>query len=411
VSEHFDGLETRSAEAREAALMARLSQQVAHAQARSPYFAQLLAGVDAAAVNCRAALAALPVTRKHQLLALQKANPPLGGLNATRVGDLAHIFSSPGPIYDPEGSGADWWRFARGLFAAGVRRGELIHNTFSYHFTPAGFMVDSAARALGCCVFPAGVGQTEMQVQAIADLRPSVYVGTPSFLKIIIEKSDELKADVSSLKRAVVSGEAFLPVQKQLCAERGIAAFQAYASADLGMIAYESEALEGLIAEEDSLIEIVRPGSNEPVAAGEVGEVVVTRFNADYPLIRFGTGDLSAVLPGPSPCGRTNTRIRGWMGRADQTTKVKGMFVHPEQVAAIAQRHPEIRKARLVVTNPGGNDVMTLYCETEERGHALADEIAASIRDITKLRGDVAFAERGSLANDGKVIEDARKYE
>jgi phenylacetate-CoA ligase len=407
----FDTLETRSPEEREAALLGRLPVQVAHAKARSPYFARLLADVDAAAVNSRAALAQLPVTRKHQLLELQQAPEPFGGLAATPLTGLAHVFSSPGPIYDPEGRGPDWWRFARALFAAGVRGGDLIHNTFSYHFTPAGFMVDGGARALGCCVFPAGVGQTEMQVQAIADLRPSVYVGTPSFLKIIIEKADELSADISSLKRAVVSGEAFFPAQKQLCTERGIDAYQAYASADLGMIAYESEGREGLILEEDLLLEIVRPGSGDPVPEGEVGEVLVTSFNCDYPLLRFATGDLSAVLPGVSPCGRSNTRIKGWMGRADQTTKVKGMFVHPEQVAAVLKRHPEIVRARLVVGNSDGNDAMTLFCEIENSGEALQQAVAASIRDITKLRGEVRFVVRGSLVNDGKVIEDARKYD
>jgi phenylacetate-CoA ligase len=411
MNDYFDALETRPPEVREAALMAHLPSQVAHAKARSPYFARLLADVDAVAVNSRTALAALPVTRKNQLPELQRTEKPFGGLTATRLGGLARVFSSPGPIYDPEGRGADWWRFARALFAAGVRGGALIHNTFSYHFTPAGFMVDGGARALGCCVFPAGVGQTEMQVQAIADLRPSVYVGTPSFLKIIIEKADEMGADVSSLQRAVVSGEAFFPAQKQFCAERGIAAFQAYASADLGMIAYESEGREGLILEEELLLEIVRPGSGDPVADGEVGEVVVTNFNPDYPLVRFATGDLSAVLPGASPCGRSNTRIKGWMGRADQTTKVKGMFVHPEQVVAVLKRHAEILRARLVVGNPDGNDVMTLVCETVAGGDDLKNAVAASIRDITKLRGDVRFVDPGSLANDGKVIEDARKYD
>ncbi len=407
----FDTLETRNPDEREAALMARLSEYVAHTKGKSAYFARSLAEVDAATVTTRAALAKLPVVRKHELLALQKALPPFGGLSATPLGRLARVFSSPGPIYDPEGRGVDWWRFARALNAAGVSGGDLIHNTFSYHFTPAGFMVDGAAQRLGCCVFPAGVGQTEMQVQAIAELRPSCYVGTPSFLKIILEKADELNADVSSLKRALVSGEAFFPAQKQLFAERGIAVFQAYASADLGMIAYESAAREGLILEEELILEILRPGTGDPVPPGEVGEVVITTFNPDYPLIRFATGDLSAVLDGVSPCGRTNTRIKGWMGRADQTTKVKGMFVHPEQIAAVVKRHGEVGKARLVVTNTDGNDVMTMVCEVAVSGHALADEVAASLRDVTKLRGEVEFVAPGSLANDGKVIEDARKYD
>jgi phenylacetate-CoA ligase len=411
MTDHFDNLESRAAAEREAALLARLPQQVAHAKGKSAYFAGTLAEVDAATVATRAALAKLPVVRKHELLAQQKALPPFGGLCATPLGGLARVFSSPGPIYDPEGRGVDWWRFARALYAAGVRGGDLIHNTFSYHFTPAGFMVDGAAQRLGCCVFPAGVGQTEMQVQAIAELRPSCYVGTPSFLKIILEKADELNADVSSLRRALVSGEAFFPAQKQLFAERGIAAFQAYASADLGMIACESAARDGLILEEELILEILRPGTGDPVPSGEVGEVVITTFNPDYPLIRFATGDLSAVLDGVSPCGRTNTRIKGWLGRADQTTKVKGMFVHPEQVAVVVKRHSEISKARLLVANPGGNDVMTMFCEVAVSGHALADEIAASLCDVTKLRGEVQFVTPGSLANDGKVIEDARKYD
>jgi phenylacetate-CoA ligase len=409
MSAWLDDAETRSPESREAALMARLPAQLAHAKSQSSRYATLLAGIDPQDIRSRADLARLPVVRKHQLLELQKQSLPFGGLNATPLAQLGHVFSSPGPIYDPEGLGADWWRFGRSLYAAGFRAGELVHNTFSYHFTPAGFMVDGAARRLGCPVFPAGVGQTEMQVQAIADLRPAGYVGTPSFLKIILDKADELKADVSSLKKAVVSGEAFFPAQKQACAERGIDAYQAYASADLGVIAYETSAREGLVVEEDLIVEIVRPGTGEPVAAGEVGEVVVTTFNPDYPLIRFGTGDLSAILPGVSPCGRTNVRIRGWMGRADQTTKVKGMFVHPEQVDAVVKRHPEIARARLVVTNADGNDLMTLHCEAAA-SEGLKAAIAESIRDITKLRGEVVFAAPGSLPNDGKVIADDRKY-
>ncbi len=411
MSNYLDNLETRSPPDRERALMARLPTQVAYVRQKCGYFAETLAGIEPDKIDSRAALAALPVIRKHQLLALQKRRPPFGGLAATPLTGLGRVFSSPGPIYDPEGTAVDWWRFGRSLSAAGFRAGELVYNTFSYHFTPAGFMFDGAARRLGCPVFPAGIGQTEMQVQTIADLRPAAYTGTPSFLKIILEKADEMKVDVSSIRKAVVSGEAFFPAQKQICAERGIAAFQAYGTADLGMVAYETEAREGLVLEEDLILEIVRPGTGDPVSDGEVGEVVITSLNQDYPLIRFGTGDMSAVLPGVSPCGRTNTRIRGWLGRADQTTKVKGMFVHPEQVAAVMKRHPEIGRARLVVTNARGNDVMTLHCEVATAGDALAKAVAGSIRDITKLRGEVAFAIPGSLANDGKVIEDARKYD
>ncbi|GIK25447.1 MAG: phenylacetate--CoA ligase [Betaproteobacteria bacterium] len=408
---YYDALETRDPEQRERDLFAALPQQVAYAKANAPAFAELYRGVVPAQVNSRAALAQLPVIRKHELIERQKALPPFGGLNATPVGRLGRVFSSPGPIYDPEGTGEDWWRFARSLYAAGFRAGELVHNTFSYHFTPAGFMTEGAARRIGCAVFPAGVGQTEMQVQAIADLKPTGYIGTPSFLKIILEKADELKADISSLKKAVVSGEAFFPNQKALCAERGIDALQAYGTADLGLIAYETEAREGLILEESLILEIVRPGTGDPVAPGEVGEVVITSFNPDYPLIRFGTGDLSAVLPGISPCGRTNARIKGWMGRADQTAKVKGMFVHPGQVAEVVKRHPDVARARLVVDNETGQDRMTLRCEVSGAPDGLAEAVAASIRDITKLRGEVALCRPGELPNDGKVIDDIRKYE
>jgi phenylacetate-CoA ligase len=410
VSKFLDSLETRASEERERALMTRLPIQIAHAKSQSSWYAKQLAAVEAGDIKSRADLARLPVIRKHQLLELQKERLPFGGLNATPLAGLGRIFSSPGPIYDPEGTSTDWWRFGRSLHAAGFRAGDLVHNTFAYHFTPAGFMLDGAARKLGCPVFPAGVGQTEMQVQTIADLRPAGYTGTPSFLKIILEKADELNANVSSLKKAVVSGEAFFPAQKQACAERGIDAYQAYASADLGLIAYETAGRDGLVLDEDLILEIVRPGTGEVIPDGEVGEIVITSFNPDYPLIRFGTGDLSAILPGASPCGRTNVRIKGWMGRADQTTKVKGMFVHPEQVAAVLKRHPEIDRARLVVTNPDGTDVMTLHCEAmaaDAAGKAIAD----SIRDVTKLRGEVAFAARGSLPNDGKVISDERKYD
>jgi phenylacetate-CoA ligase len=409
--QYFDSLETRDPEQRERDLFAALPKQVAHAMQHAPAFAELYRGVDAGQVSSREALARLPVIRKHELIERQKALPPFGGLNATPLGRLGRVFSSPGPIYDPEGAGEDWWRFARALHAAGFRAGDLVHNTFSYHFTPAGFMTDGAARRLGCAVFPAGVGQTEMQVQAIAELKPAGYIGTPSFLKIILEKADELRMDVSSLKKAVVSGEAFFPNQKALCAERGINALQAYGTADLGLVAYETEAREGLVLEESLILEIVRPGTGDPVAEGEVGEVVITTFNPDYPLIRFGTGDLSAVLPGISPCGRTNVRIKGWMGRADQTAKVKGMFVHPNQVAEVVKRHPQVGKARLVVDNETGQDRMTLRCEVTGVPDGLAEALAASIRDVTKLRGEVALCQPGELPNDGKVIDDARKYD
>ncbi len=409
MSEFFDALETRSPEEREADLMARLPAQIAHAKTAA-YFARALAGVDAAAVNSRAALAQLPVLRKHELIELQKAQRPFGGLVATPYGRLGRVFSSPGPIYEPEGRSADWWRTARALFAAGFRAGDLVHNSFSYHMTPGAWILEAGAHALGCSVFPGGVGQTEQQIQAMADLAPNGYVGTPSFLRILVEKADELGIKLPSLTKALVSGEAFLPPVRDALRTRGIEGYQAYATADLGVIAYESRAREGLIVDEGVIVEIVRPGTGDPVAAGEVGEVVVTTFNSDYPLIRFGTGDLSAVLPGASPCGRTNVRIKGWMGRADQTTKVKGMFVHPEQVDAVVKRHPEVMKARLVVTNPDASDAMTLHCEAPEDA-ALAKAVADSLRDVTKLRGDVRMVPPGSLPNDGKVIEDARKFD
>jgi phenylacetate-CoA ligase len=409
MSDFFDALETRSAEERERDLMARLPAQIAHAKATA-YFGKVLAEVDAAAVTSRAALAQLPVLRKHELIELQKAARPFGGLTAARWGALGRVFSSPGPIYEPEGRVADYWRTARAMYAAGFRAGDLVHNSFSYHMTPGAWILEAGAQALGCTVFPGGVGQTEQQVQAMGDLQPNGYVGTPSFLRILVEKADELGIKLTGLSKALVSGEAFLPPVRDALRARGIEGYQAYATADLGVIAYESKAREGMVVDEGVIIEIVRPGTGDPVAEGEVGEVVVTTFNQDYPLIRFGTGDLSAVLPGISPCGRTNMRIRGWMGRADQTTKVKGMFVHPEQVAKVVKRHPEIVRARLVVTNPDSNDAMTLQCEAAGND-ALARAVADSIRDITKLRGEVKLVAPGSLPNDGKVIEDARKYD
>jgi phenylacetate-CoA ligase len=406
-----DTRETRDAEARERELLIRLPAQIAHARAAAPAFGRLLADVDPDSVTSREALATLPVTRKSELLELQKAARPFGGFSAVGWGAACRrVFASPGPLYEPEGARPDYYRLARALFAAGFRAGDLVHNTFSYHFTPAGSMMETAAHALGCTVFPAGVGQTEQQLAAIADLQPNAYVGTPSFLRILLEKADELDVSVSFTK-AFVSGEAFPPSLREAFAARGITACQAYATADIGLIAYETPAREGMVVDEDVLLEIVRPGTGDPVAPGEVGEVVVTTFNPDYPLIRFGTGDLSAVLPGASPCGRTNVRIKGWMGRADQTTKVKGMFVHPGQIAQVVRRHPEITRARLVVDNPELNDRMTLMCEVAGGGsEALAGAVAASIRELTKLRGEVAFLPTGALANDGKVIDDVRTY-
>jgi phenylacetate-CoA ligase len=412
----LDSLETRPPEQRERELMARLPQLVARAKAAAGW-SRILKDVNAADINSRAALATLPVTRKSELHALQAQQAPFGGLNTTAVGQLARVYMSPGPIFDPEGRGQDWWRFARPMYAAGVRAGGLLQNCFSYHFTPAAFMVEGGAARIGCAVIPAGSGQTEMQVQAIHALRPDSYVGTPSFLKIILEKAKEMNVDISSIRHALVSAEALPESLRAWFGEHGVpGVLQVYASADIGSIAYETRSGgmrdAGMVLDEDVILEIVRPGSGEPVPAGEVGEVVVTVFNPDYPLIRFATGDLSAILADapPSPCGRSNTRIKGWLGRADQTTKVRGMFVHPSQVHDIARRHPQIVKARLVVSGRLAQDTMTLHCEIADPGSASDVEIIESIRKLTKLRGEVRFVAVGSLANDGKVIEDVRDY-
>ncbi|MDE0459136.1 MAG: AMP-binding protein [Chromatiales bacterium] len=409
-TDFYDTLEVRDPEAREAELFAALGDHL-RAAMRAPAIARLLAGVDPEAVTDRDALAAVPVIRKSELMALQADAPPFGGLIPGTIADYANVFASPGPIFEPVPRRADPFRMARALFAAGVRKGDLLHNTFSYHFTPAGAMLEGGARAVGCTVFPAGIGQTELQVQAIARLHPNVYVGTPSFLDILLDKAVELGADVSSITKGLVSGEALPPSLRASLGERGIAVMQCYATADVGLIAYESPALEGMILDEGAIVEIVRPGTGDPVAEGEVGEVVVTPLNPDYPLVRLATGDLSAVMPGRSPCGRTNTRIRGWMGRADQTTKVRGMFVHPSQVAEVVRRHAEIVRARLVVSSADNQDVMTLRCESETDDAGIAGAVAASVRDVCKLRGGIEIVPPGTLANDGKVIEDARTYE
>jgi phenylacetate-CoA ligase len=414
MDEFFDALEIREPAEREAQLMGALPRQVAHAQQNAPAFAQILAGVDASCVTSRSALARLPVTRKPELLERQKASrpqDPFGGFSTIARGPrMPHIFASPGPIYEPDGLSPDYWRAARAMFAAGFRRGDLVHNSFSYHMTPGAFIMESGAHALGCTVFPAGVGQTEQQIQAIAELQPCAYLGTPSFLRILIEKATELNCDVTCMRKALTGGEALPPSLRDWFAARGLTAYQSYATADLGLVAYETHAREGLVLDESLIVEVVRPGTGDPVAAGEVGELVVTTLNPAYPLIRFGTGDLSALLPGPCPTGRTNTRIKGWMGRADQTTKIRGMFVHPGQVADITRRFPEVLKARLVVSGEMANDVMTLKVEAASAPQGLDQRIGDAIRDVTKLRGDVQLLEPGSLPNDGKVIEDARSY-
>ena len=412
-----DALEARDPLVREQELRAALPALIQRTQ-QAPGWASILKDVNAADIHSREALAQLPVTRKSELKTLQSASLPFGGLTTTPVAALSRIFMSPGPIFDPEGRGVDWWRFARPLHALGVRRGDLIQNCFAYHFTPAGLMVESGAIKLGCPVIPAGTGQTEMQVQAMRLLRPRVYTGTPSFLKIIIEKAREMGEDISSVQYALVSAEALPPSLRQWLNANGVAnVLQTYGSADIGNIAYETltegQVHPGMVLDETLLLEIVRPGTGDPVAEGEVGEIVITSFNADYPLIRFATGDLSAVLPGISPCGRTNTRIKGWMGRADQTTKVRAMFVHPSQIADIVRRHAMILKARLIITGEMGHDQMTLHCEVADLASLSGETeaISASIRDITKLRGEVILVAAGTLPNDGKVIEDARSYQ
>jgi phenylacetate-CoA ligase len=410
----FDALETRSPGAREHALMTALPQQIANAQKNTVAFAKLLSGLDASTISSRQALAKLPVTRKSELLDLQKAGQPndvFGGFSALLRGPkMPRLFSSPGPMYEPEGTAKDYWRAGRAMFAAGFRAGDLAHNSFSYHMTPGAFIMESGLHAVGCTVFPAGIGQTEQQLEAIAALRPDGYAGTPSFLRILVEKSEEIGSDISSMKKGLVGGEAFPPSLRDWFTARGMAIYQSYATADLGLIAYETEAREGLVIDEGVIVEIVRPGTGDPVAEGEVGELVVTTLNLDYPLIRFGTGDLSAVLPGQCPTGRTNSRINGWMGRADQTVKIRGMFVHPGQVAAIARRFPEVIKARLVVSGEMANDSMHFQAETALGHDGLDQKISEAIRDVTKLRGTVELLPPGSLPNDGKVIEDARSY-
>jgi phenylacetate-CoA ligase len=414
MADHYDALETRDPAQREAELLRALPGLVAHAQQSTTAYAATLRGIDAREVASRAALARLPVVRKgelHERQRASRASDPFGGFSAlVRGPQMPRIFASPGPIYEPEGTARDYWRTARAFHAAGFRAGDLVHNAFSYHMTPGAFIMEAGVHALGCSVFPAGTGQTEQQLQAIADLRPNAYAGTPSFLRILLEKAQEAQADVSSIRKALTGGEALPPSLRQWFAERGVDTYQSYATADLGLIAYETAAREGLVVDEGVLVEIVRPGTGEPVPEGEVGEVVVTTLNPAYPLVRFGTGDLSAVLPGACPTGRTNMRIRGWLGRADQTTKIKGMFVHPGQVAEVARRFPEVLRARLVVSGEMANDRMTLRVEAAGRPDGLADRLAEALRDVTKLRGDVELVAPGSLPNDGKVIEDARSY-
>lgn len=409
MAEFFDALETRDPEERERDLAERLPALVA-AALRAAGWRRHLGDIDARAIDSRAALARLPVLRKGDLIELQKQAPPFAELVPEVPGSFGRLFTSPGPIYEPEGRHDDAWRSARGLFAAGFRRGDIVLNTFSYHLTPGGFILDAGARALGCAVIPSGPGNTEQQLDIIGQLRPAGYSGTPDFLKILLDAAVAAGRDVSSIRKAVVSGAAFPPSLQAEIKARGVDAYQLYATADLGLIAYETAARDGLVVNEDVLLEVVRPGTGDPVAPGEVGEVVVTSFDHHHPWIRLALGDLTAVLPGISACGRTNLRIKGWLGRADQTTKVKGMFVRPEQVAELARRHPELGRIRLVVARVGEADTMTLKAEVAQRSDALAAAVGESLRAITKLGGSVELVAPGALPNDGKVIDDTRSY-
>ena len=407
MSNHYDALETRDPAARERELFARLPAAIAHAL-KAPGWERQLAGADPKSITSRAALARLPLLRKSDLLSLQKQHPPFGGFNVIPPGQARRLHMSPGPIFEPEGHGTDFGGAARALFAAGFRSGDIVHNSFSYHLTPGAYILEGGAHALGCAVIPGGIGNTEQQLDAIAHYKPSGYIGTPDFIKILLDTAAKTGRDASSIARGLVSGAALPATLRTELAARGVAVVQCYAIAEVGVISYESDAQQGMIVNETMILEIVRPGTGDPVADGEVGEVVVTSFNPDYPMIRLATGDLSAVMTGVSPCGRTNTRIKGWMGRADQTTKVKGMFVHPAQVAEISKRHPELARIRLVVGREAEQDVMTLHAETATTDAGLADAVGATLQSVTKVRGAVKLVPPGSLPNDGKVIADER---
>jgi phenylacetate-CoA ligase len=404
----YDSLETRDPVERERDQFAQMPAAIALAMT-APGWARHLKGADAKAIKARAALSKLPVFRKADLVAMQKEHPPFGGFNVTPVAKVKRLLMSPGPIFEPEGAAGDWWGAARALFAAGFRSGDVVHNSFAYHLTPGGFIMESGAHALGCAVIPGGVGNTEQQLEAIAHYRPTRYVGTPDFLKILLDTAEKTGKDPSSIKRGLVSGAALPASLRDELGRRGVAVLQCYATAELGVIAYESEAREGMIVNETVIVEIVRPGTGDPVPDGEVGEVVVTSFNRDYPMIRLATGDLSALMPGISLCGRTNVRIKGWLGRADQTAKVKGMFVHPKQIAEVAARHPELKRVRLVVDREAEQDTMTLLAECALADAALEAAIAATLQSVTKLKGFVKLMAPGTLPNDGKLIADERK--
>ncbi|MBT07351.1 MAG: AMP-dependent synthetase [Rhodospirillaceae bacterium] len=408
--EYYDKLERRNPQERETALFSALPNHINFVKNNAPGWAKLLSEIDPVEISSRETLATLPIIRKSELTARQTKNPPFGGLSSAQYGELSWVFCSPGPIFEPGKKRGDFWRMGRALHAAGFRKGDLVHNTFAYHLTPAGHMMEAGAHACGCTVIPAGIGNTEQQVEVISKVRPTKYVGTPSFLRILLEKAGSMDLDVSSITHGAVGGEALPPSLRKYFQQKDIQVLQSYGTADIGLIAYESSAIDGMIVDEDIILEIVRPGTGTPVPEGEVGEIVVTSLNPDYPLIRFATGDLSTLLPGLSPCGRTNSRIKGWMGRADQTTKVKGMFIHPKQIAQVVERHVEISRARLVVDNQDHVDFMTLHCEVPQPSEDLKSEIAKSLQAICKIKGEVILEQLESLQNDGKVIDDVRTY-
>jgi len=414
-SDYYDELEIRDAHERELSLFEALARQLATTKEDAPYFQELFKDIEPGDIKVRGDLEKLPITRKSDLSTLQAENPPLADMTTIAPSNFLRLYQSPGPTYEGEAEGADWWRLGRSMHAAGIRPGDIVHNSFSYHLTPAGMMVEGGARAIGCAVIPAGTGQSEQQVQTIQQYRASAYTGTPSFLKILLDKADEIGADIKSLTKAVVSGEGLPPALRDDFKNRGVAVLQAYASADLGLIAYESKSMDGLIADEKLIVEIVRPGTGEQVPDGEIGEIVVTSLNREYPLLRFATGDLSSVMAGESPCGRTNMRLTGWKGRADQSAKVKGMFVTPKQIADVVNHHPGIEKARLVIDQAEGVDVMKLYCETASDdalgGTLLAGAVGETLQALCKVKGEVILQEPGGLPNDGVVIEDKRPVE
>ena len=403
MSNRFEDEERRSPEERRAAFLTSLNAQLARAAALPGYAGAL----PSEPLETLDDLSGIPFLRKSDLMALQAKAPPFGGLTTRMTGDFDTLHQSPGPIYEPGMNGNDWWRLGRFFHAAGIGAGDVVQNCFGYHLTPAGHMMESGAEAVDATVIPAGTGQTELQVQSAAAFGATAYAGTPDYLKTILEKADEMAVPLH-FRAAVVSGGALFPALREFYSARGISCLQCYATADLGLIAYESPAMEGMIVDEDVLVEIVTPGTGTPVPEGDVGEVVVTTLNPDYPLIRFATGDLSAVLPGPSPCGRTNLRIKGWMGRADQTTKIKGMFVRPEQVAALVDRFEDVERARVVASRIDDRDRMVVQVEGASVD---VPTVEAAVRDVLKLAGEVEVVAPGDLPRDGVVIEDTRSYD